>query len=99
MVEFIWVTVLGIGIGAVLRYLLPGRDSYGIALLPAAGGITAAAAWSAATWAGWRADAPWAWLLALGGAALICVAVALASARTRRRSDARRLHHLSGGRA
>lgn len=99
MVEFIWVTVLGVGIGAVLRYLLPGRGAYGIALLPAAGGVVAAAAWASTTWAGWTTDSPWPWVLALGAAAIVSTAVALLASRTRAKGDARRLHHLSGGRA
>lgn len=99
MSEFIWATVIGIGIGAVLRYLLPSRGSYGIVLLPAIGGIVAAGIWAGATWAGWTPGAPWIWLTSLGASAIVSGTIALLTTQARRVGDAERLHRLSGGRA
>ncbi|MBI5160499.1 MAG: hypothetical protein HY996_03650 [Micrococcales bacterium] len=99
MVEFIWVTVLGLGIGTVLRYTLPGRGAYGIVLLPAVGGIVAAGVWATVTWAGWTPDSPWPWVLALGAAAIASTGAAVFASRRRAKGDARLLHQLSGGRA
>lgn len=97
--ELIFVTVIGAGIGAVLRYLLPGRRHYGILLLPAVGAAVTAAIWVALVWLGWKFDGGWIWLVSLGLGGIASIIVALAASRGRVRSDARLLHHLSGGRA
>ena len=53
--------LLGIGV----YYLLPGKDSYGAAVLPAAAGAATAAVWAGLTWAGWTFDGGWIWVVAL----------------------------------
>lgn len=97
--ELIYVTVVGAGIGVVLRYLLPGREAYGVALLPALGAAVTAALWAGMVWLGFTFDAGWIWLASLGGAAVASLVVALVLSRRRRAADARELHVLSGGRA
>jgi len=97
--EFIYVTVIGLGVGYVLRYLAPGRDTYGIFLLPAVGAVSAAALWVILTWAGLKADGTWIWVAVIGGAAVISLAAALVTRASRIRLDRQRLHQLSGGRA
>jgi hypothetical protein len=97
--EFIYVAVIGLGVGAVQRYALPGRGSYGLFLLPAVGAVTAAALWAGLTWAGLKADGTWIWVAAIGGSAIVSAAVAVIVDRTRARVDRQRLHALSGGRA
>jgi hypothetical protein len=97
--EFIYVSVIGLGVGYVLRYVLPGRGSYGLFLLPAVGAVAAAALWAGLTWAGLTADGTWIWVAAIGGAAIVSAAVAILVQRGRARIDRQRLHSLSGGRA
>ncbi len=97
--EIVYVTVVGAGIGLLLRYLLPGREVYGVALLPALGAAVTAAVWVGLTWLGWKADGGWIWLAALGGATLVSLVVALVLSRRRHAADARELHVLSGGKA
>jgi len=97
--EMIYATVVGLGIATVLRYLIPGRHSYGILLLPAIGAAWTAVAWTALTWVGWKPDEPWIWVISLGGSGVIAIVLALVLNRARRGIDAERLHRLSGGRA
>jgi hypothetical protein len=97
--EIIYVTVIGAGIGFVLHYVLPGRETYGVALLPALGAILSAGLWAGLTWLGWKADGGWIWVVALSAAAVVPLVVALLVSRRRQASDARELHLLSGGKA
>ena len=97
--ELLYVTVIGAFIGLTLRYLLPGRDSYGLFLLPAVGAAATAAIWAALVWAGLKFDGGWIWVAALVGAGVISIVAILVIVRTRKVGDARRLHTLSGGRA
>ena len=97
--ELLYVTVIGAFIGLALRYLLPGRDSYGLFLLPGLGAAATAAIWVALVWAGLKFDGGWIWVGALVGGGVISVIGILLIVRTRKVGDARRLHTLSGGRA
>jgi uncharacterized membrane protein YeaQ/YmgE (transglycosylase-associated protein family) len=97
--EFIYVAVIGLGVGYVLRYLLPGRETYGIFLLPAVGAVVAAALWAILTWSGLKADGTWIWVAAIGGAAVVSAVVAVIVRSSRTRIDRQRLHELSGGHA
>lgn len=97
--EIVYVTVVGAGIGLLLRYLLPGREVYGVALMPALGAAATAATWAGLTWLGWKADGGWIWVAALGAATLVPLVVALVLSRRRQAADARELHVLSGGKA
>jgi uncharacterized membrane protein YeaQ/YmgE (transglycosylase-associated protein family) len=98
-VELLYVTVIGAFIGLVLRYITPGRESYGLFLLPAVGAAATAAIWAALVWAGLKFDGGWIWVAALVGSGAISIVAILLIVRTRRISDQRRLHTLSGGRA
>jgi hypothetical protein len=97
--EIVYVTVVGAGIGLLLRYLLPGREVYGVALLPALGAAVTAVIWAAMVWLGFTFDGGWIWLASLGGAAVASLVVALFLSRRRLAADARELHVLSGGKA
>lgn len=95
--ETIYVVVVGAGIGTILRYILPGRETYGILLLPALGAAVTAAIWVGLLWLGLTFDGGWIWVASLGGAALICTAVALLLSRSRLNADAHELHLLVSG--
>lgn len=96
--EIVFVTVIGAGLGAIVRYLVPGRRSYGMALLPAVGAAATAAIWAILVWVGLAFDAGWIWIISIAGGVLVSVLVAVLLPRVRAAADARALHALSGGR-
>ena len=96
--EIVFVTVIGAGLGALIRYLVPGRRSYGMALLPAVGAAVTAAVWAILVWLGWSFDGGWIWAVAIGTGVVADILVAALLPRARAASDARRLHELTGGR-
>jgi len=97
-VEIVFVTVIGAGIGGVIRYLLPGRRTYGLALLPAVGAAATAAVWAILVWFGLTFDGGWIWVISLAAGVLASAGVGIFLPRARDAADARALHELSGGR-
>ncbi|MCU1440191.1 MAG: hypothetical protein JWP85_1188 [Rhodoglobus sp.] len=97
--ELLFVTVIGAGIGALFRYLLPRRGTYGLLLLPAVSAAATAIVWVALVWLGWKFDGTWIWVASLGAAALAALVTAVLLPRRRVADDARRLTQLSGGKA
>lgn len=99
--EIVYAVVVGAGAALVLRYLLPGRDTYGIVLLPAIGAAVTAAVWAGMSWLGLDFDGHWGWLwlASVGGAIVVALLVGLVLGTRRQRADARELHILSGGKA
>ncbi|MCU1557779.1 MAG: hypothetical protein JWN09_1774 [Microbacteriaceae bacterium] len=93
--ELLFVTLGGAILGLVVRYTFPRRGSYGAALLPAIGAAAASAVWAALTWAGWKFDGGWIWVVSLVVAALVPMAVALIVPRRRTNADAGMLASLS----
>jgi len=97
--ELAYVTVIGAALGALARYALPGRRTYGLFLLPAISGAVTAVVWAALVWLGLTFDGGWIWVVSLGAAAIAAIAGALLIVRYRDNADARLLHRLSAGRA
>lgn len=97
--ELLYVTVVGAAIGTLLRYVLPGRRSYGILLLPAVGAAVTSTVWVALVWLGLTFDGGWIWVISLVSGGLAALASALLLTRYRATADARYMHQLSGGRA
>lgn len=97
--ELAYVTVIGAAIGALVRYILPGRRSYGLFLLPAIAAAVTAAVWAVLVWLGWTFDGGWIWVVSLAAAGIASIVAALLLVRYRATADQRLLHHLSGGRA
>ena len=95
--ELLFVVVIGAVIGAIVRYSLPGRASYGSALLPAIGAAVSSVIWAALLWAGLRFDGTWIWVASLSAAVLVPIVVAIALPRRRSASDAALLLALSKG--
>lgn len=87
--ELLFVLIAGAAIGAIARYALPGRQTYGVLLLPAVGVGVAAVTWSILTWLGFPFDGGWiwAWTLALSAAGTLALGWILP--RRRRESDDR----------
>lgn len=59
------VTFAGL-LGLALRYVIPGRDLHGLAVMPSAGVILGSLGWLVAIWVGIDAEGPWGWMIALG---------------------------------
>lgn len=97
--ELVYVTVVGAGLGLLLRYTLPRRDTYGILLLPAVGAAATALVWVALLWLGLRVDGGWIWVGAWVAGAVAPLIVALILGRRRAARDAHALHVLAGGKA
>ncbi|MEO8528059.1 MAG: hypothetical protein ABI435_03180 [Pseudolysinimonas sp.] len=96
--ELAYVTVVGLGIGLLLRYLLPGRRMHGVALIPAIGAIVAAVLWTGLTWLSFTPHEPWIWVITFAGTVGITLIVDVIVSRVRMTEDARERHMLSGGR-
>lgn len=79
-------------IGVGLHFLLPHRGERGALLTPGAAVATAAAVYSALTWAQWGEDNIWLWgaTLVACAAAAAAVTVFVGARRTRRDAEARR---------
>lgn len=97
--ELAYVTVIGAAIGALARYLLPGRRAYGMLLLPAIAAAVTAAVWVGLVWVGWTFDGGWIWAVSLAAAVASSIASAILIVRYRETADKRLLHQLSAGRA
>ncbi len=97
--ELLFVVLIAAGIGAVLRYSLPRRQSYGMLIVPSIAGSVAAVVWVGLTWLGWAWDGGWIWVVALGAGGVAALVSALVIPRVRQAADERLLHELSGGRA
>jgi hypothetical protein len=93
--ELVYVTVIGAALGLRARYVLPGRRTYGILLLPAAAAAVTATLWVGLVWAGWRFDGGWIWVVSLVAAAVTAIAIPLALPRYRAAYDERLMHQLA----
>jgi len=80
------VTAAGL-IGAALRYLVPGRHSHGVAVLPAIGVITGSLLWVILIWLGAPPAAWWSWAIALGLTTVAALVVALMLPKRRQAAE------------
>ncbi|WIJ46242.1 hypothetical protein [Curtobacterium citreum] len=71
--ELLFAVLGGLILGAVAHVVVPWRSTRGVLLGPVVGGVVAAVVWEALTWAGWRYDGTWIWVVALVGALLVAV--------------------------
>ena len=85
--ELLFVVLIAAGLGAIPRYLLPHRDTYGSALLPAMSAAVASVVWAGLTWLGWPFDGGWIWWASLGAGLLVAVLLPLIIGPRRRRHD------------
>lgn len=92
--ELLFVTVIGASISLGVRYLVPGRQTHGLLLVPAVGAAATAVVWVVCLWLGLTFDGGWIWLVALVLGPLASVAVALALPKRRKAADAALLERL-----
>jgi hypothetical protein len=94
--ELLFATLIGITFGLIVTYVTPGRDTYGVLLVPAVAGCATAAIWVALVWLGWTFDGTWIWVVSLAAGALSAVAVSILLPRRRRAEDEHMLSTLAG---
>jgi hypothetical protein len=94
--ELLFVLVIAAGIGAVLRYVLPKRRTYGLLLLPAIAVAATAVVWVGLLWLGWTFDGTWIWVASLGAGFAAALISGLALPRVRANTDERKLAELIG---
>jgi len=74
-------------LGLALRYIVPGRERHGFAVMPSAGVIVGSLGWLIAIWVGLDASGPWGWVLALGLALVGTIALGIVMPRRRTQAD------------
>ncbi|OIH98122.1 hypothetical protein [Curtobacterium sp. MCBA15_001] len=85
--ELLFAVLGGLICGAVAHLVLPWRSTRGQFLGASVGGATAALLWEALTWAGWRYDATWIWVVTLVGSGVVALAVGWLLGRRRTAAD------------
>ncbi len=85
--EMLFAVLGGTALGLLVRYLVPGRETHGVLVLPGVGAIVAAVVWAALTWLGLPFDGGWIWVATLAAAGAAAVVVALLLPRSRRVKD------------
>lgn len=93
--ELLFVCIAAAAIGAIARYLLPGRETHGVLLLPAIATVVAAGVWGTLTWIGMPFDGGWIWFVTLVLCALAALGAGILLPRRRREADTRLLATLS----
>ena len=93
--ELLFVTLIAFCIGLGARYALPGRDAYGVALVPAIAAAVTALVWVGLTWLGWKFDGGWIWVVSLAAAAVVSLVLTLVVPRIRTANDETKLQQLS----
>ena len=93
--ELLFVTLISFCIGLGVRYGLPGRDTYGVVLVPSVATVVTAIVWVGLTWLGWKFDGGWIWVVSLGAGGVVALVLALVLPRTRRGRDDVLLQQLS----
>ena len=93
--ELLFVTLIAFCIGLLARYVMPGRDTYGVVLVPSIAAIVTAVVWVGLTWLGWKFDGGWIWVVSLGAAVVVSLVLVLSVPSLRRRQDEQLLQNLS----
>ena len=85
--EMVFVVVIGASLAGLVRYVLPGREWYGLLVLPVLGAVVSAVVWAGLTWAGMPFDGGWIWTITFAVTVALAVALALWLPRQRERAD------------
>jgi hypothetical protein len=93
--ELLFVTLISFCIGLGARYLVPGRDTYGVALTPSISAVVTAIVWVGLTWLGWKFDGGWIWVVSLAAGGVVALVLALVLPRSRHGRDENLLQQLS----
>ena len=92
--ELLFVTVIGAALSVGVRYVVPGRQTHGLLLVPLAGAAATAAIWAICVWIGLPFDGGWIWVIALVAGPLVALALALTLPKRREQADVELLERL-----
>lgn len=92
--ELLFVTVIGAALSLGVRYLVPGRETHGLLLVPLVGAAATAGVWAISVWLGLTFDGGFIWVIALVLGPLASLAVALLLPKRRAEADAALLERL-----
>ncbi len=93
--ELIFIVVIGLVIGLAIRYIVPGRQTYGVGAQLGLSAAVSSAIWVGLTVAGMAWDGFWIWALTLAATIIACVAFGVAVPRARLLREEQRYHELS----
>lgn len=94
--ELLFAILIAIVIGFGVSYLTPGRDTYGVLLIPAISAAVTAVVWVALLWLGWTFDGTWIWVLSLAVGGLAALGVCLLLPKRRQAADENLQRTLTG---
>lgn len=92
--ELLFVTVIGGAFALGVRYLVPGRQTHGLLLVPMIGAAATAAVWAICVWLGLTFDGGWIWVISLVLGPLTALTVALVLPKRRAAADDELLERL-----
>lgn len=92
--ELLFVTVIGAAISLGMRYVVPGRQTHGLLVVPLAGAAATAAVWVICVWLGLTFDGGWIWVISLVLGPLVALAAAVVLPKRRDAADAALLERL-----
>ena len=87
--EIAFVLVIAAAIGVIIRYLVPGRATHGLLLVPATATVTGIGLWAILVWFGMPFDGGWIWVISIGAATLAALLTAFLLPGARRAADER----------
>lgn len=85
--ELVFVVTVGGLLGLAVRFIVRGRESHGLAVLPSLGVIVGSLVWALAIWVGLDGGTVWPWVLSLGLALASVILGAVAIPRRRAHAD------------
>ncbi len=97
--ELLFVVIIAASLGAIVRYVIPGRLSYGAVVLPAVTAAIASVVWVALLWLGLTFDGGWIWVASLVISSIAAVLIAVRLPRVRREADSALYAQLAGVKA
>lgn len=92
--ELLFVTVIGGALSLGVRYLVPGRETHGLLLIPMVGAAATSAVWAICVWLGLTFDGGLIWVISLVLGPLVALAVAIVLPKRRDAADAALLTRL-----
>lgn len=75
--EIIFAAVIAAGIGTLIRYLVPGRETHGLLLLTAVAASVTLIVWVGLLWLGFTFDGGWIWVISIAAGTIAPLALSL----------------------
>jgi hypothetical protein len=93
--ELLFVILIAAGLGFIVHFVVPGRDTRGALLLGALSASVAAFVWVVLLWLGFTFDGGWIWVFSLAAGTIAALVTAVLLPRRRRSNDRELLAKLS----